>query len=720
MTSETEDVLFGYIDSVVYHNAENGYTVAQLIEAKKSKKCCIVGHLSSINPGETVRCFGSWKRHLAYGWQFDVKEVRSELPADVEGIRRYLGSGLIKGIGKTYAGRIVERFGQETLRVIDEKPEDLKEIEGIGPKRLEKITTCWRDQKSIREVMIFLQAHGVTPAFAQKIFKRYGNNSIKTITENPYQLARDINGIGFKMADALAEKMGITKDSPRRIEAGIEYVLNEASGNGHVCYPLDTFLQEAQAMLETKEITPHIEALEKEERIMSREIDGRTFIWLRRLFLAEMRIAGEIRRLQSTPSILRAIDVPKALIWVQEALKIELASNQKTAVSKALSDKMHIITGGPGTGKSTITNAILAVTARLTSKIILTAPTGRAAKRMSEITKHRASTIHSLLEFDFKNGGFKKGRENPLDCDLIIIDESSMIDTLLMNSLLKAIPDHARVIFVGDINQLPSVGPGNVLREMIQSHVISVSCLTEIFRQAAGSRIITNAHRINQGILPEIDHRVNSDFFFIGEEEPEAVLKTIISLVTKRLPERYKLNAVEEIQVLAPMRRGVVGIENLNNVLQEAINPHGPLLVRMGRGFRVNDKVMQIQNNYEKEVFNGDVGKVTAIDMENQLLIVTFDGRPVEYDFSDMDELVLAYAVSIHKYQGSECPCVIMPIHTTHFKMLQRNLLYTGVTRGKRLVILVGTLKALGIAVTNNEVLERHTGLLHALQGKLR
>ena len=572
--------------------------------------------------------------------------------------------------------------------------------------------------------MIFLQSHGVSPAYAQKVLKTYGSHSIQKVQENPFYLARDIHGIGFKKADAIAQKMGIPKDSPQRIDAGIEYILTEARDEGHACLPVRELITLAQETLESSPeiIEQRLPILMQEHRIEIGDMfhDGKleSFVWHKMLFLSEVGICRQMMRLRHSTSRLRTIDIPRALEWVQEKIGFQLAENQKQAVSQALSEKVQIITGGPGTGKSTITKAILTITKKITGSILLAAPTGRAAKRMTEITGKKASTIHSLLEFDFKKGVFRKSIDNPLECDLIIIDEASMIDTFLMYNLLKAIPDHARVIFVGDVNQLPSVGPGNVLKDMIASHCVPVTTLNEIYRQAAGSRIITNAHRINSGIFPDISNANTSDFFFVDVETPEEVMNNILSLVALRLPTKYKLNPFDDIQVLAPMRRGTIGIDNLNFALQEKLNPskEQPLLWS-GRRFLPGDKVMQIRNDYEREVFNGDIGRIKNINTVDQELIVTIDDKDILYTFADLDDLVLAYAVSIHKYQGSECPCIVMPVHTTHFKLLHRNLLYTGVTRGKKLVILVGTKKALFLAVSNDEVKRRYTGLQQALAG---
>jgi exodeoxyribonuclease V alpha subunit len=715
------DQIDGYIERITFHNTENGYTVAQLKRAKQTSLVCVVGSMPGIQPGETVRCWGQWKNHLIHGHQFEVERFQVEAPADILGIKKYLGSGLIKGIGPKYAGRIVDQFGTATLDLIENNPEKLLEIPGLGAKRMEKIKTCWIEQKSIRQVMIFLQGHGVSPAFAQKIFKSYGNQSIQKVKENPFALAKDIFGIGFKTADTVAEKMGIAKESDQRIDAGIEYVLSQLSSDGHVCYPVDEFLKEAEKILGValELIAARLEPLKQENRIELADLIHhgimRRFIWLRSLYGAEMGIVRELRRLRSHESVLRSINSDKAVCWVQEQLKIELAANQKQAVMCAITDKLQIITGGPGTGKSTITNAILTITEKLTQKIFLAAPTGRAAKRMSEITKKKASTIHSLLEFDFKKGGFKRNRENPLDCDLMIVDEASMIDTYLMFNLLKAIPNHARIIFVGDINQLPSVGPGNVLKDMIASRSIPVTILNEIFRQAAGSAIITNAHLINRGQFPKLYNGQDSDFFFVESLENEDVLNSIIKLVSQRLPKRYGFDPKSEIQVLAPMKKGIIGTENLNQSLQQILNPQGNALVRGMQKLQVGDKVMQLRNDYKREVFNGDIGFIEQIDADEHQVVVKVDDREILYDYSDLDELALAYAISIHKFQGSECPCIVIPVHTSHFMLLHRNLLYTGITRGKRLVVLVGTKKAIAIAVKNDDVLKRYTGLQQSL-----
>ncbi len=701
--------IYGYIENIVFTESEKGFTVARLKEPTKKELTCIVGFMPSIQPGETIRCKGDWKIHPEYGQQFEVKSFDLQAPSDLIGIQKYLESGMIKGIGPVYAERIVKSFGTDTLDIIDRSPDRLLEVSGLGGKRVERIKECWLQQKAIRDVMIFLRGHGVSPSYAQKIYKKYADQSIDKVKSNPYQLAKEIHGIGFKSADAIAQNLGIPFDSPARIDAGIEHTLWELSNDGHVCYPQVDLIPEVEAILQVPKeaIEKRILALTERQELV-RENDT---IWVKPLYLTEVGIARELARLTQSPCRIRNVQCDKAIEWVQQKLHIELAPEQKIAVGLGVQEKVLVVTGGPGTGKSTITKAILSITEKISTRLVLAAPTGRAAKRMSEITGKKAFTIHSLLEIDFKTGKFKRNKENPFVCDLIIIDEASMIDTQLMNHLLKAIPTDARAIFIGDIDQLPSVGPGNVLKDIIQSERISVIQLKKIFRQAAGSMIISNAHRINQGEFPDLSYNPRGDFQFIEAENPEDVVKIVIDLVTTRLPKSHRFHRFDDIQVLCPMKRGLMGSENLNAMLQKEMNSSPTPLLRMGRCFHVGDKVMQIRNNYEKEVYNGDVGKIIEIDLTEQTLKVAFDGRLVPYDFIEIDELILAYAVSIHKYQGSECPCVIIPVHTSHFKMLFRNLLYTGLTRGKKRVIFVGTKKAIAIAIHNEEVLRRHTGL---------
>lgn len=700
--------IFGFIDGIVFAGEENGFTVARLKEPKKSDVTYIVGTMPGLHPGENIHCKGTWKNHPKHGRQFEVDHYELKVPTDLLGIQKYLESGMIKGIGPAYAERIVKEFGTDTLQVIDEMPEKLMNIPGIGTVRLQKIKECWVDQREIRQVMIFLRGHGVSPSYAHKIYKAYGIACVEKVKTNPYSLAQEIKGIGFKSADKIAKNLGIAPDSPERIDAGIEFVLWEASNDGHVGYS-NTEL--TPLIKETLEVSEELIQVRIKELIkLGKLIEEGDLVFVKPLYLSEVGIARELSRLMQGDCALRSVDVEKALEWTQEKLRIQFAEEQKQAVALGVKEKMLIITGGPGTGKSTITKAILAICEKLTKKILLAAPTGRAAKRLSEITNKRAFTIHSLLEMDFQKGGFKKDRNNPLDCDLIVIDEASMIDTFLMHHLLKAIPSHARIILVGDIDQLPSVGPGNVLRDTIDSEKIPVCILKEIFRQAKGSQVVINSHRINQGIFPDLSHRAGSDFLYYESDTPEEILAIIIDLLMT-IPKKYRFRPLEDIQILSPMRRGMIGIENLNIVLQEKFNHSPSPLLNRGRQFLVNDKVMQIRNNYQKEVYNGDVGYIDAIDLSDQVVKVSFDDKVVSYEFTELDELELAYAVSIHKYQGSECPCIIIPIHTSHFKLLYKNLLYTGITRGKKLVILVGSKKAIGMAVHNEDVRKRYTGL---------
>lgn len=721
MSENYHDQITGCIENIVFSGEESGFKVANLKEPKKKDLTSIIGTMPTIQPGETLFCKGIWKHHPKYGKQFEVVSYEQSAPTDLLGIQKYLESGLIKGIGPTYAKKIVNKFGLNTLQILDETPEKLSEIEGIGAKRLELIQKHWKEQHAIRHVMIFLQGHHISPNLAQKIYKLYGDESIERVKENPYGLAKKIFGVGFKTADTIAHNLGFAKDSPYRLDAGIEFLLWELSSDGHVCMPHAELLTQTKILLEVDEalIEARLEALVMQEHLIQIPIDDVPTYWVKPLYLKEVSIVKELDRLISAKCSIRDLDLSKAVDWVEEKMRLRLASQQKDALLLSLQHKMHIITGGPGTGKSTITKGILRITEKLTSNILLAAPTGRAAKRLGEITHKKAFTIHSLLEFDYTNGGFKKDKDNPLSCDLLMIDEASMIDTNLMSSLLKAIPSHARVIFIGDVDQLPSVGPGNILKDLILSGTLLVTKLTQIFRQAAGSKIITNAHRINQGYFPDISNEPGSDFVFIESEDPESIQNQILHLVKNELPEKYHFDPLKDIQILSPMRRGGVGIENLNHMLQQHLNPSLKPLHKMGRTFHVDDKVIQLKNNYDKNVFNGDVGFITSIDYEAEQVSICFDEEIVLYEFSDMDELSLAYAISIHKYQGSECPCIIMPVHTSHFKLLYRNLLYTGITRGKKLVVLIGTKKALFLAVKNDEVQKRFTGLKHFLMQAL-
>jgi exodeoxyribonuclease V alpha subunit len=669
---------------------------------------------------------GEWVNHPKFGEQFKVVESKTTVPATVYGIRKYLGSGLIKGLGPVMAGRIVKKFGEQTLDVIENEIQKLSRVNGIGKKRIGMIQKAWDEQKEIRDVMLFLQSHEISSGYATKIFKQYGNRSIAVVTDNPYRLATDIFGIGFVIADRIASKLGFPKDSPLRVEAGILYVLNQLSDEGHVFYPYEPLIKKSQEILGVGKdvVVKALGHIAVERKIIVEDINksieefkkNNKAVYLAKFHLCETSISERLKTLLTSPKSIRHVASEKAIDWVQTQLNITLAEKQIGAIQSALANKIMIITGGPGTGKTTIINAVLKIFSKLNVRTLLAAPTGRAAKRMSETTGHGAKTIHRLLEFSFIKGGFQKNQENPLNCDLLILDEASMIDTILMHHLLKAVPPFATVILVGDVNQLPSVGAGNVLNDIITSGAVPVVELNEIFRQAKASRIIVNAHKINNGIVPSFENHVpNNDFYFIRQEDPQKVLEIILELTKTRIPQRFGFDAVDDIQVLTPMHKGVVGAENLNMELQKTLNPVKDGIVRGNRSFRVNDKVMQIRNNYDKEVFNGDIGRITGIRPEEYQVTVTFDDRDVAYEFSDLDEIVLAYAVSVHKSQGSEYPAVVIPILTQHYILLQRNLIYTAITRGRDLVVMVGTRKALAIGINNNKAQKRFTYLRHRL-----
>jgi exodeoxyribonuclease V alpha subunit len=718
--------LQGQIERITYTNDDNGFTIAKVKIYGHRDLVTVVGILMAPTPGEILKMRGEWANHPKYGEQFKVVHYRSMVPASVYGIQKYLSSGLIKGIGPVMAKRIVKKFGKGTLDIIENEIEKLTKVNGIGPKRIGMIKKAWAEQKEIREVMIFLQSHGVSSGYATKIFKQYESRSIAVVKQNPYRLATDIFGIGFVTADQIAEKLGFAKDSELRAEAGILYVLNHLSEEGHVYYPYELLIEKCQEILQVgREVVVNaFGSITLEKRIVIEDLnqdieefkENNKAVYLSKFFVSETSIASRMKTLIGVPKSIRKIDSDKAIDWVQKHLSITLAKNQVEAVRCAVEKKVMIITGGPGTGKTTIINAILKIFSRLGVKILLAAPTGRAAKRMNETTGHEAKTIHRLLEYSIQKGGFQKNEEKPLDCHLIILDEASMIDTILLYHLLKAIPPEATFILVGDVNQLPSVGAGNILKDMIASGAVPVVELNEIFRQAKESLIIVNAHKINNGVLPSLElSGPKDDFYFIEQEDPGRVLSIILELTKDRIPTRFGLDPVDDIQVLTPMHKGTVGAGNLNVELQKALNPGEDGLVRGNKNFRVNDKVMQIKNNYDKEVFNGDIGRITSIDQENHEVKISFDGRDVPYDYTDLDEIVLAYAVSVHKSQGSEYPAVIVPILTQHYILLQRNLIYTAVTRGRRLVVVIGTRKALSIGIGNDKTEKRYTYLRYRL-----
>jgi exodeoxyribonuclease V alpha subunit len=729
MTSDNLADLRGQIERITYTNDENGYTIARVKVPGRKELVTIIGNIVNPTPGEIISMKGEWGNHPIYGEQFKIAHCQSTVPATVHGIEKYLGSGLVKGIGPVMAKRIVRRFKEETLNVIELDIERLAAIDGIGVKRIAMIKKAWEDQKEIRSIMIFLQSHGVGPGYSAKIYKHYGNASIAVVKENPYRLATDVFGIGFVTADKIAQKMGFAKDSQLRAEAGILFVLHALTDEGHVYYPYEPLIVRCMEILDIDRgiVERAIETIAADKRIVIEDLNRQTAdacensgkaVYLAGYHTAETQLAARLKTLIRAPQAFRRIDAEKAIQWIQEKLAITLADRQIEAVRCMTGNKVMVITGGPGTGKTTLINAIIRICSVIKTKIMLAAPTGRAAKRMTEATGYEAKTIHRLLEYSRQKGGFQKNEEAPLDCDLLIVDETSMIDTLLMHHLLKAVPARAAFVMVGDVNQLPSVGAGNVLKDIIESGAVPVVELNEIFRQARESSIIVNAHLINEGAMPNLNSSQDKldDFYFIEQEDPQKVLELIITLVKERIPRRFGFDPLDDIQVLTPMHRGIVGGTNLNQELQKALNPGDEGVTRMGRLYKVNDKVMQITNNYDKEVYNGDIGRILAIDAEAQEIIVSIDNREIPYGYSEMDELVHAYAVSIHKSQGSEYPAVVIPILTQHYILLQRNLLYTGVTRGKKLVVIIGTKKAMAIAIRNNKTQKRYT----LLSGRMR
>ena len=706
--------LAGLVERVTFHNEESGFSVLRVKARGHRDLITVIGHAATIGAGEFVQASGRWVNDRTHGVQFRADFLRSAPPTTAEGIEKYLASGMIKGIGPIYAKKLVRAFSEAVFDVIEQKPERLQEVDGIGPKRADSIVAAWADQKAIREIMIFLHANGVSTARAVRIFKTYGADAIRVISENPYRLARDIRGIGFKSADQIAEKLGIEKTAMIRARAGVGYALTEAMDEGHCGLPLAQLVPMAVKLLE---VPPEIieTALDLEVRdgeVVADTVDGERCIFLAGLHRAERAIAARLRTLRSGALPWPTIDAAKAIPWVEGKASINLAAGQRRAVQLALATKVLVITGGPGVGKTTLVNAILKILSVKGVRIALAAPTGRAAKRLSESTGLEAKTIHRLLEVDPMHGGFRRTEEHALDCDLLVVDETSMIDVPLMHALLKAVPDHASLILVGDVDQLPSVGPGQVLADIIGSGAVPVVRLTEVFRQAAESRIIVNAHRINQGLMPEWAQDPASDFHFIECADAENGVPKILQIVRERIPARYGLDPIRDIQVLCPMNRGGLGARSLNLDLQQALNPPGELRVeRFGSTYGIGDKVMQVENDYDREVYNGDLGVVRSIDPEASEMVINFDGREVTLGLGELDELVLAYATTIHKSQGSEYPAVVIPLTTQHYPMLHRNLLYTAVTRGKRLVVIVGQKKAMAIAVKGKQTGRRWSKL---------
>lgn len=732
------------MERITYYNPENGYTVLRLrpdvklshrfaskVNLNSEGLATVVGTLPELSPGEHLRLQGQWDNHPKHGPQFKAEVCEQTLPATVAGIQGYLGSGMIKGIGPKFAERIVDRFKEETFEVIEESPQRLLEVPGIGDERVRKITAAWKEQKQVKEIMVFLHGHGVSTNLAVKIYKTYGDASLDTVQKNPYQLERDIYGVGFKTADRIAQALGLPADHPSRIEAGIVFALNEMTNEGHVYVPREMLAQKAIELLAVPQelITPALERLAQDERIRpellplnekkaqggkvseAQAMYGTPVIYLTPLYFGEKGVAERLRTLASAASQVGTLN--HSLFPVEN-----LSAEQQAAVNMALTHPLSILTGGPGTGKTTCLKALISTLAEQHKSFALASPTGRAAKRLSEATGHPASTIHRLLEFSPVEG-FKHDEANPLDLDFLVVDEASMLDLLLMNHLLKAVRPGTHVLFVGDVDQLPSVGAGDVLRDLIQSGVAPVSRLTSIFRQAADSGIITNAHLINQGKFPKFT-KGEGDFFLFPAEDAASAADWIVDVVAERIPQKFGFDSVRDVQVLSPIYRGPAGVAALNERLQEKLNPPSeskPERKLFGTVFRLGDKVMQTQNNYDKDVYNGDIGFVRALDVVEQTLVVDFDGRTATYDWSETDELTLAYVVSIHKAQGSEFPVVVLPIVTQHYTMLQRNLLYTAITRAKKLCVLAGNPRAISMAVRNNKVSRRFTALEWRLAG---
>ena len=707
------------VERVTYQNETNGYSVIKCRAKGYADLITVVGSMPEVHVGSVLTLSGEWTVNPKFGRQFTVSGFEETLPATVYGIEKYLGSGLVKGIGPKFAARIVRAFGAETLNVIEEDPDALLRVPGIGKLRVERIKKSWDEQKEIKNIMLFLQGHDVSTTHATKIYKTYGSDSIRVVKENPYRLADDIWGIGFRTADTIAEKLGVEKETAVRLRSGLLYTLNRLSDEGHCYARRDQLLKTGAELLAVEEsvLPPVLDEMVRQDDVKTELIDGEdsapgeTAVYLPPFWFAETGTAKRLKQIFSSPPSVKV--KPQGLEErIRRVTGLNYDPAQMDAIRCAAGSKILILTGGPGTGKTTTTLGILTAFRQAGAKILLAAPTGRAAKRLSETTGMEARTIHRLLEFKPPEG-CQKNEQNPLEGDVLILDECSMIDIMLMYSLLKAVPDSMTLIFVGDVDQLPSVGAGNVLRDLIDAGVFPVVRLTKIFRQAAASRIITNAHRINRGRMPDLSNGKQSDFFFLEEEDPETAAQEIVRLVKERLPRAY---GTRDIQVLTPMQRGAVGAANLNQVLQAALNADAAGLRRGGTDYRLHDKVMQIRNNYDKEVFNGDIGTVCRVNTEDRELTVSFDGREVLYDVTELDELVLAYAATVHKSQGSEYPIVVMPVLMTHYVMLQRNLVYTGVTRAKKLMVMIGSTKALALAVRNVTVTSRNTMLKERLK----
>ena len=716
--SDAIEEIAGSVEAVTFRNETTGYTICsvQIHGAEASGPSVVVGTCAAMWVGEEVRAKGKWVCHPQYGLQFQAETLTCVTPTSIEGITRYLASGMIRGIGKVNAKRIVEKFGERTLQVIDRESQRLEEVEGIGPVRRKMIKESWVSQRATRDIMIFLQAHGVGTALSARIYRRYGQDAIAIIKQNPYRLCRDITGIGFRTADTIALKIGIPRDSPERARAGLLYTLTAQQEEGHC------FCEEAELVLAAQDLLGIpaevlAEALREELAAAKSLVLDNGRVYLAALYFAERRVAAKLLSLMETPQPFRPIDADKAIAWVTPRLGIDLAERQREAILSALRSKVSVITGGPGVGKTTIIRALVSIFGVRKLRILLGAPTGRAARRMGEATGREAKTLHRLLRYNPQTHAFEHNRDRPLAADVIILDESSMIDIVLADQFLDAVPATATLVLVGDTDQLPSVGPGNVLRDIIASGAVPCTRLDVIFRQKTGGLIVRNAHLINEGQFVETaPPGVQTDFYYLPGNDPDQMLRRVVELVSSRIPRTFGLDPLADIQVLTPMRKNQLGSDNLNLLLQQALNPRGASVQRFGRTYRVGDRVMQIRNNYDRDVFNGDIGFIEAVDEEDQTLSVSYDGRSVVYELSELDEIVHAFATSIHKSQGSEYPAAVVVLATQHFKLLQRNLLYTAVTRGRKLVCLVASRKAIEIALRNNEIRLRRTTLCDYLR----
>ncbi|HJO91921.1 MAG TPA: ATP-dependent RecD-like DNA helicase [Victivallales bacterium] len=713
-----QEFISGTVERITFHSEETGFCVLRIKVKGYRELLTVVGSTAVISAGEYLECKGYWVNDRKHGLQLKASYIKTVPPTTLEGIEKYLGSGMIRGIGPHFAKKLVHAFGEDVFDIIENTPEKLKELDGIGPKRTAKVIDAWDEQKAVREIMVFLRSHGVGTARSVRIYKTYGDNAVGIISKNPYQLAIDIHGLGFKTADTIAMKLGIKPDSLIRARAGVRHVLMEICTEGHCADTYDHLVETSSELLEIpiETIKDAILCELKNKSIVEDIIKDKKCIYLSSLYYSEVSVSENITRLNKGTPSWGTIDGAKAIPWVEQKADIKLSTSQQKAVDNSINNKVSIITGGPGVGKTTVVNSILKIVKAKKAEVVLCAPTGRAAKRLSETTNLQAKTIHRLLAFDPKTALFKHNRENPIKADFFVVDEASMIDITLMNSFLKAIPDYASLLIVGDVDQLPSVGPGSVLRDIINSKVVHASFLSEIFRQASDSMIIVNAHRINNGSMPYFD-KMKNDFVIIYKDEVEDIFNNLMNIVVNRIPRRYNCDPIKDIQVLSPMNRGGLGCRALNIELQKALNGSSvPRISKYGFEFAPKDKVIQTINNYDKNVFNGDIGNIDKIDEQEELVYIDFDGRIVEYQFHELDEVSLAYATTIHKSQGSEYPIIVMPIATQHFTLLLRNLLYTGVTRGKKLVVLIGQKKAVGMAVHNNKMLQRITKLSDRLK----